>query len=125
MREGRNSQHEQLEIIREEVAKADRIITELMGYAQLAEGRVENSSVTEELDRAITEVFPTAAKYEIVLQRDYDDGIASSDDATRTSFRNLRQHPEQCPRRDEQLVEQSKSPPDMERDFPLVGNDCR
>src|SRR5207249_4015586 len=44
---------EQIGIIREEVERSDRIITEIMGYAQLSEGRVEKLSVTEELDRAI------------------------------------------------------------------------
>ena len=49
---------QQLEIIREEVAKADRIITQVMGYAQLSEGRVERLNVVEELHRMIAEVFP-------------------------------------------------------------------
>ena len=49
---------QQLEIIREEIAKADRIITQVMGYAQLSEGRVEKLNVIEELNRAIEEVFP-------------------------------------------------------------------
>lgn len=75
IRDGKNSQHEQLQIIREEVEKADRILTELMGYAQLAEGRVEKLNVTEELDRAIAEVFPAAANYEVQIQRDYAPGL--------------------------------------------------
>lgn len=49
---------QQLEIIREEIAKADRIITQVMGYAQLSEGRVERLNVGEELHRIIAEVFP-------------------------------------------------------------------
>ena len=47
---------QQLEIIREEIAKADRIITQVMGYAQLSEGRVERLNVVEELHRIIAEV---------------------------------------------------------------------
>lgn len=50
----------QLEIIREEVAKADRIITQVMGYAQLSEGRVQKLIVIDELNRAIEEVFPAS-----------------------------------------------------------------
>lgn len=62
---------QQIRIIREEVERSDRIITELMGYARLSEGQVEKLSVTEELDRAIDEVFPPAAKYNVTVNRDY------------------------------------------------------
>lgn len=62
---------QQIKIIREEVEKSDRLITELMGYAQLVEGRVEKLNVAEELDRAILQVFPPAVKYEIQVHRDY------------------------------------------------------
>lgn len=62
---------QQISIIREEVERSDRILTELMGYARLSEGRVEKLVITEELDRAISQVFPPAAHYEITIQRDY------------------------------------------------------
>jgi signal transduction histidine kinase len=62
---------QQITMIREEVGRSDRIITELMGYAQLTEGRVEKLNVTEELDRALDQVFPAAAKYETRIHRDY------------------------------------------------------
>jgi len=62
---------QQIKIIREEVERSDRLITELMGYAQLVEGRVEKLNVAEELDRAILQVFPPAVKYEIQVHRDY------------------------------------------------------
>jgi signal transduction histidine kinase len=42
-----------------------------MGYARLSEGQVEKLNITEELDRAIDEVFPLAAKYEVTVNRDY------------------------------------------------------
>lgn len=71
VKEGRNSTGEQIQIIREEVDRADRIITELMGYAQLAEGTVEKLSVTEELERAVAQVFPAAAKFQVEIRRDY------------------------------------------------------
>jgi signal transduction histidine kinase len=58
---------EQVQIIREEVEHADRIITELMGYAQLAEGTVERLEVANELDNAILEIFPPAAKYRVQI----------------------------------------------------------
>lgn len=64
--------HQQLEIIREEVERSDRIITELMGYAQLAEGKVERLSVTEEIDASIETVFPPAAGFASQVERHYD-----------------------------------------------------
>lgn len=48
----------QVAIIREEIGKADRIITQVMGYAQLSEGRVQKLNVVDEINRAIEEVFP-------------------------------------------------------------------
>jgi signal transduction histidine kinase len=66
---------EQLGIIREEVERADRIITELMGYAQLAEGRVERLNVTEELNRALSTVFPPGAYRAIQLETDYAENL--------------------------------------------------
>jgi signal transduction histidine kinase len=59
---------DQARIIREEVRKADQIITRLMGYAQLAEGRVEKLVVAEELQRAFAEVFPPGAGYPIQVE---------------------------------------------------------
>jgi signal transduction histidine kinase len=70
----RGSKHdfsEQIDIIKEEVERSDRIITQLMGYAQLSEGRVEKLSALEELDRALAEVFPPAASYATQIHRDY------------------------------------------------------
>ena len=62
---------QQISIIREEVERSDRIITELMGYARLSEGKVEKLDITMELDRAIDQVFPAAAKYEVSVDREY------------------------------------------------------
>jgi signal transduction histidine kinase len=69
--EGEMAVDEQVQIIREEVDRADQIITELMGYAQLAEGKVERLEVAEELDSALQEVFPPAAKYQVEIHKDY------------------------------------------------------
>jgi len=62
---------QQIEIIREEVAKADQIITQIMGYAQLTEGRVEKLNVVDELNRAIEDVFPVGAPANPHLHRDF------------------------------------------------------
>jgi two-component system, NtrC family, sensor kinase len=60
-----------VEIIQEEVAHADQIITQIMGYAQLSEGRVEKLDAIEELDRAIEQVFPSAVPTGIRVYREY------------------------------------------------------
>ena len=60
---------QQIEIIQEEVARADRVITQVMGYAQLSEGRVEKLDVAEMINRAVEQVFPAAMPSEIKLQK--------------------------------------------------------
>jgi two-component system nitrogen regulation sensor histidine kinase GlnL len=75
LREGKGNPSEQIRIIREEIEKSDRIITEVMGYAQLSEGRVEKLSVTEELDKAMAQVFPPAAGYNVKLHWKYDESF--------------------------------------------------
>jgi signal transduction histidine kinase len=70
LKEGRGAA-EQIAIIREEIERSDRIITQVMGYAQLSEGRVEKLSVTDELDRAIAQVFPKGTQYRVQVHRDY------------------------------------------------------
>jgi len=60
---------QQIEIIQEEVARADRVITQIMGYAQLSEGRVEKLEVVPELNRALEQVFPPAMPTEIRVER--------------------------------------------------------
>ena len=68
---------QQISIIREEVARSDRIITELMGYARLSEGRVERVEINEELDRAADQVFPAAVHFEVALHRQYAHALPS------------------------------------------------
>jgi signal transduction histidine kinase len=68
---------EQIQIIREEVDRSDRILTELMGYAQLAEGKVEKLRLPEELDQAVREVFPEEAHYRTRIKKDYSPELPS------------------------------------------------
>ena len=68
---GRTDVNEQVRIIQEEVERSDRIITQVMGYAQLSEGRVERLDIVEELEHSIDRVFPAAADYPVELKRDY------------------------------------------------------
>jgi len=71
LEEGKDGGLQQIEIIREEVERSDQIITKLMGYAQLAEGKVEKLRIEEEIDRAVAEVFPARAAYEAVVKTHY------------------------------------------------------
>ncbi|HTY08873.1 MAG TPA: ATP-binding protein [Candidatus Acidoferrum sp.] len=66
---------EQVGIIQEEVERSDRIITEIMGYASLAEGHVERLNVIEELDTAIQRVFPPAAGWPVVVHRAFGESF--------------------------------------------------
>ena len=66
---------QQIAIIREEVERSDRIITELMGYAKLAEGKVERVDIPDELDRAVAQVLPAGAAFDIKVHRDYAMGL--------------------------------------------------
>jgi len=71
LRDGKSDAVKQIEIIQEEVARADRVITQIVGYAKLSEGRVEKLDVIEELDRAVVEVFPPAVPTEVRIHRQY------------------------------------------------------
>jgi signal transduction histidine kinase len=62
---------QQIEIIQEEVSRADRVITQIMGYAQLSEGHVEKLNVIEEIERAIAQVFPPAVPTGVRIHREY------------------------------------------------------
>lgn len=73
LRENKNSAAQQIEIIQEEVARADRVVTQIMGYAQLSEGRVERLDVIEEMERAIALVFPPAVPCDIAIFRQFAD----------------------------------------------------
>jgi signal transduction histidine kinase len=71
LRDGKAGAARQIEIIQEEVARADRVITQITGYAQLSEGRVEKLDVVAELDRAIAQVFPPAVPTQIKIHREF------------------------------------------------------
>ena len=71
LRENKPAAAQQIEIIQEEVARADKVITQIMGYAKLGEGRVEKLNVTEELERAIAQVFPGVVSDRIKVHREF------------------------------------------------------
>ena len=66
---------QQIDIIREEVDRADQTITKLMGYSQLAEGRVERLDVAEQIERAIDHAVPAAAKYPVIVTKKVAPGL--------------------------------------------------
>jgi signal transduction histidine kinase len=74
-KDGKRDGSDQIGIIQEEVERCDRIITQIMDYAQLGEGHVEKVDVIAELDQAINQVFPPAAGYPIRVQRQYGTGF--------------------------------------------------
>jgi signal transduction histidine kinase len=69
LREAKGSAALQIEIIQEEVARADKVITQIMGYAQLNESRVEKLKLHEQIERAIEQVFPAALPTGIKLRK--------------------------------------------------------
>jgi signal transduction histidine kinase len=75
LREGRGDAAKQLEIIEEEIERSDKIITQIMGYAQLNDGCIERLSFADELDRAIAQVFPPAADYPVKIERHCEPGL--------------------------------------------------
>ncbi len=71
LRDARTEVAQQIGIIQEEVARADRVITQIMGYAQLSEGHVEKLNVVEELNRAMAQVFPSVVPTGIQVHREF------------------------------------------------------
>jgi signal transduction histidine kinase len=71
LKAGRTDFVRQVEIIQEEVERSDRIVTQIMGYAQLSEGHVEKLNVADELDLAIRQVFPPGDELGIHVERAY------------------------------------------------------
>lgn len=69
--QNKNPPSQQIEIIQEEVARADKVITQIMGYAQLSEGRVEKLKVVEEIERASEQVFPRAVPATIKVTKKF------------------------------------------------------
>jgi signal transduction histidine kinase len=71
LNDGKTDVAQQIGIIQEEISRADQIITQVVGYAQLTEGHVERLNVIQELDRAIEQVFPSAVSTSICIHREY------------------------------------------------------
>jgi signal transduction histidine kinase len=59
---GKLPPRETVQVIRDEVARADRIVTELMGYARLNDGRLESVEVNMVLENALRQALLTTLK---------------------------------------------------------------
>lgn len=75
LQEGKAVPPQQVGMIREEVERADQTITKLMGYSQLAEGRVERLNLGEEIGRALAQALPPAAQYPVAVSCDIAPGL--------------------------------------------------
>lgn len=71
LREKKPVADEHIEIIQEEVARVDKVITQIMGYADLKEGHVEKLNVVKNIEAAIAQVFPSALPTGIKLKKNY------------------------------------------------------
>jgi signal transduction histidine kinase len=71
VKEGRTDISKQLEIISEEVERSDKIITQIMGYAQLSDGHVEKLDLVDEVNSAIEQTFPAAMESAVLVERHY------------------------------------------------------
>jgi signal transduction histidine kinase len=65
----------QLDMIRSEVDRSDMILTELMGYARLSEGRVERLNVKEEMRFSIEDAFPAVSNFGITIKQQISDAL--------------------------------------------------
>ena len=68
LKEGRGDTTKHLQIIQEEIERSDKIVTQIMGYAQLNEGQVERLNLAHELSLAIAQVFPLAAEFPVKIE---------------------------------------------------------
>ncbi|MFO1488174.1 MAG: ATP-binding protein [Verrucomicrobiota bacterium] len=68
IKDGRGDPARHLQIIQEEIERSDKIVTQLMGYAQLNEGRVEKLNLAHELSLAVAQVFPLAAEFPVKVE---------------------------------------------------------
>ncbi len=64
------SPREAVEVIRDEVARSDQILTQLMNYARLSEGRIEYLSVNTLLNQALTQVHPAELPSTVHIVKD-------------------------------------------------------
>ena len=75
MAERNENAAKQLDMIRSEVDRSDMILTELMGYARLSEGRVERLDVKEEMRFSIEDAIPAVSNFGITMKQQISDAL--------------------------------------------------
>lgn len=70
LKSGNGDPQQHLRIIQEEVSRADRIITEVMGYAELTEGRVEKIDLEDKIQTAIAQALPRSLTPSLKVELD-------------------------------------------------------
>lgn len=70
LKTGKGDPHQHVRIIQEEVSRADRIITQVMGYAELTEGRVEKLDLTTKIEQAVKQAFPPGLATGVTVKLD-------------------------------------------------------
>jgi signal transduction histidine kinase len=60
---------ESVDVIREEVSRCDKILTQLMDYARLSEGRIENVDVNRVLEQALTQALAAAGSSPVQVEK--------------------------------------------------------
>ena len=71
LREKKTPAPEHIEIIQEEVARVDAVVTRIMGYAQMQEEKVERLDVVKLIEAAIGQIFPPALPTAIKVKKNY------------------------------------------------------
>jgi len=66
---------QQLQIIRDEVNRSDRIISELMDYSRLSEIRIERIEMNDVIDGALERCFPHAQAPDLKIKRRFTDSL--------------------------------------------------
>lgn len=62
-------------VIREEVVRSDKILTQLMNFSRLSEGRIENVNINAALEQALLQARPDGWAARIAVVRDLADGL--------------------------------------------------
>lgn len=63
------------QLIRDEVNRSDRILSELMDYSRLSEGRIEQVDVNQVLEQAAAQVLPAGMETNIVVVRELEEQL--------------------------------------------------
>ena len=66
---------EQVAVIRDEVGRCDKILTQLMDYARLSEGRIEPVDVNRALEQALAQAVAAAGAGKICVEKRLEPGL--------------------------------------------------